>query len=99
METAVKNANRTSAESAPAPRAAMWSSRPNIELLLTRGTQAGQREVGEPRLVADGRADGGADLAQHVARDGLAAPAALAGDVLVSLGGGRIQARAVAEMH
>jgi hypothetical protein len=41
----------------------MWSSRPNIELLLTGRAQAGEREVAEARLVADGFADGAADIA------------------------------------
>src|SRR4051794_836752 len=87
------------ANTSPAPIAAMLSSRPNIELLLTGRAQAGQREVGEAGLVSDGRADGGADLAQDVMGHRLVAAAALAGDVFVVLGGRRVEAGPMAEVH
>src|SRR3954468_11805657 len=89
----------TTRKTSPDPSAAMWSSRPNIELLLTRWAQAGEGEVVEAGLVADGLGHRRAHLAKHVARNRLAAPAALARDVLVVVGGRRVEAGAVAEMH
>src|SRR5436190_18849427 len=92
-------ASATTRKTSPAPRAAMWWSRPNIELLLTRWAEPCQGEVVEAGLVADGLAHRGAHLAQHVAGDRLAAPPSLAGDVIVVAGRGRAQARADAEVH